>query len=191
MDPMGQEAGATEENAACFELYLAGGRAGHSCVHVPRPQLFATRRLSMSHVAARRRHAGASAEELQALRVQLMQHALPFVQGYIWQHDRFNLQLSATAQPPWEKQRARQAQAAPVAPSFWGLLRFGDNIEDEWFLVWLLLELSRAFPVTARCGLWLWRPCRLAGWHGRQARHRQHPRLPPAAGCGTTTGSSC
>jgi hypothetical protein len=26
-----------------------------------------------------------------------------------------------------------------------GVVRFGDNIEDEWFIVFLLFELSKAF----------------------------------------------
>jgi hypothetical protein len=28
----------------------------------------------------------------------------------------------------------------------YGRTRFGDNIEDEWFIVFLLFELSKAFP---------------------------------------------
>lgn len=35
------------------------------------------------------------------------------------------------------------ASLAPEPPCLWGLVRFGDNIEDEWFIVWLLMELTR------------------------------------------------
>lgn len=37
-----------------------------------------------------------------------------------------------------------------AAPHLWGTVAFGDNLEDEWFVVWLLLELTRAFPVATR-----------------------------------------
>ena len=44
----------------------------------------------------------------------------------------------------------RPVQAA-AGPYLWGSTAFGDNVEDEWFLVWLLLELTRKLPgSTAR-----------------------------------------
>ena len=100
-------------------------------------------------------------KELEALRSQLLDHVLPLIRGYIWQRDRFNLQLSTQRQAPWQRARssgARRRDAAAAAdaigsmpPHLWGSVSFGDNIEDEWLVVWLLLELTRAFPVTARC----------------------------------------
>ena len=40
---------------------------------------------------------------------------------------------------------------SPAGSSFyWGSVKFGENIEDEWFITWLLLELTREFPVAAR-----------------------------------------
>jgi hypothetical protein len=76
-----------------------------------------------------------------------LQHLLPSLEGYIWQRDRFALHASARRRAPW--QRAAGAGGA-LPPHLWGSLGFGDNVEDEWFVVWLLLELTRAFPVTAR-----------------------------------------
>ncbi|KAG0475183.1 hypothetical protein HPP92_014869 [Vanilla planifolia] len=38
------------------------------------------------------------------------------------------------------------AFAAPPIPHLHGKTRFGDNLEDEWFIVFLLFEISRAFP---------------------------------------------
>ncbi|KAG0475162.1 hypothetical protein HPP92_014848 [Vanilla planifolia] len=38
------------------------------------------------------------------------------------------------------------AFAAPPIPHLHGKTRFGDNLEDEWFVVFLLFEISRAFP---------------------------------------------
>jgi hypothetical protein len=52
----------------------------------------------------------------------------------------------------WE--RGSSAPVAPPHPAhplfLWGSVNFGDNIEDEWFITWLLLELTRSFPVSAR-----------------------------------------
>ena len=116
----------------------------------------------------RRCRADLAGDELRALQAQLLDHLLPFLQGYIWQRDRFSLQLSTERAAPWQqrrgaaaggssRRRAASAAAAPqqaqqqLPPHLWGSVGFGDNIEDEWFIVWLLLELTRAFPVTARC----------------------------------------
>lgn len=33
--------------------------------------------------------------------------------------------------------------AEDLAPHLWGSINFGDNLEDEWFATWLLLELTR------------------------------------------------
>lgn len=54
----------------------------------------------------------------------------PFLGGYIWQWDAFQLQLEG------------ELGGNPVLR---GETRFGDNVMDEWFIVFLLAELSRAF----------------------------------------------
>lgn len=33
--------------------------------------------------------------------------------------------------------------AAQELPHLWGRTRFGDSVDDEWFIVWLLFQLSR------------------------------------------------
>ena len=33
-----------------------------------------------------------------------------------------------------------------VPSHLWGRTDFGDNIEDEWFIVFLLFELTKRFP---------------------------------------------
>ncbi|KAJ0097631.1 hypothetical protein Patl1_28332 [Pistacia atlantica] len=70
-----------------------------------------------------------STSSLQSHHLQILHHLSPFVSDYIWQHQSFSLSLSD----------------APV-PHLRGRLRFGDNLEDEWFTVFLLFEISRAFP---------------------------------------------
>jgi hypothetical protein len=40
-----------------------------------------------------------------------------------------------------------QQQAGP--PCLWGAVTFGDNVEDEWYVTWLLTELTRGLPGLA------------------------------------------
>ena len=35
-----------------------------------------------------------------------------------------------------------------VPDHLYGETNFGDNIDDEWFIVYLLFELTKAFPQT-------------------------------------------
>ena len=86
-------------------------------------------------------HVGAAAEDAQALCVELTNHVLPRLESYIWQRDRFSLRVGARERPPWQ----RGEQDAVLPPTLWGSVAFGDNIEDEWFIVWLLLDITRRF----------------------------------------------
>ncbi|KAG1659524.1 Protein ecdysoneless [Nymphon striatum] len=52
---------------------------------------------------------------------------------YIWQCEPFSLNIGSDT-----------GDALPCHLK--GLTKFGDNVEDEWFIVYLLLELTRAFP---------------------------------------------
>ena len=79
------------------------------------------------------------AEALEACRAACMSHLEPHLDGYIWQRDPFQLEVVAAS-------GARAASPAHLA----GATAFGDNVEDEWFIVWLLVELTRAFPTLAR-----------------------------------------
>jgi len=36
-----------------------------------------------------------------------------------------------------------QQQQQEQQPCLWGVVRYGDNVEDEWFVVWLLLQLTQ------------------------------------------------
>jgi hypothetical protein len=109
--------------------------------------------------------AGEDASDLPGLANRMLAHLLPHLSGYIWQRDRFDLAASPPHPPPWRQKlcRARQKQAAPAPapPCLWGSVGFGDNVEDEWLLVWLLLELTRVFRVTARCA------CARTTWAGQ------------------------
>ncbi|KAL8038343.1 hypothetical protein ABFX02_11G101100 [Erythranthe guttata] len=73
--------------------------------------------------------AAAAAAELQSLHLQILHHIAQFTDPYIWQHEPFL--LSVTPSP---------------VPHLSGHLRFGDNLEDEWFVVFLLFGISKTFP---------------------------------------------
>lgn len=68
-------------------------------------------------------------EELQSLHLQILNYVEPLTAPYIWQHQPFSLSITP----------------APV-PHLSGHLRFGDNLEDEWFVVHILFEISKKFP---------------------------------------------
>uniref|UniRef100_H9GV13 Ecdysoneless cell cycle regulator n=1 Tax=Anolis carolinensis TaxID=28377 RepID=H9GV13_ANOCA len=56
----------------------------------------------------------------------------PILVSYIWQYQPFNLKYKP----------AKGDIPAHIA----GLTKFGDNIEDEWFIVYLLKEITKEFP---------------------------------------------
>jgi len=70
------------------------------------------------------------------------------IKDYIWQDEPFSLTLvegleSSSLEPavPFAKDDAIPVQAC----HFFGSTRFGDNIEDEWFIVHVLQEMSKKF----------------------------------------------
>jgi SGT1 protein len=72
-------------------------------------------------------------------------HALDFVaqqaHGRIWQQQRLVLHNGCKERAPWwGRQQPADRQC------LWGATAFGDNVEDEWFIVWLLLELTEVHP---------------------------------------------
>lgn len=75
--------------------------------------------------------------QLQALHIQILQTLSPHAKDYIWQHEPFNLSLSSTSNP--------NCICSSQIPHLHGKLRYGDNLEDEWFTVFLLFETSRRF----------------------------------------------
>ena len=67
-------------------------------------------------------------------------HMAPLVAGYLWQRDPFALGVLA-------------AEGREGLACLGGAAHVGDAVEDEWFITWLLFDLTRALPqLTARCG---------------------------------------
>lgn len=55
---------------------------------------------------------------------------------------------------PHEQQHKKQQTPSEQQqqPFLWGVVRYEDSVEDEWFVVWLLLLLTRQLPgCSARC----------------------------------------
>jgi hypothetical protein len=95
---------------------------------------------------------GASQAQLEAFAEQSNAYlSQNFIRDYIWQDEPFKLRLSSVANHrlrPLDPQQAKNKKfEAPSEPNHLvGQTRFGDNIDDEWFIVFLLLELSKKFP---------------------------------------------
>ncbi|XP_042314913.1 protein ecdysoneless homolog isoform X2 [Sceloporus undulatus] len=71
-------------------------------------------------------------EILQQYIERILAHFAPMLVSYIWQYQPFNLKYKP----------AKGDIPAHIA----GLTKFGDNIEDEWFIVYLIKEITKEFP---------------------------------------------
>jgi len=58
----------------------------------------------------------------------------PIIDDFIWENEPFSL--------------ITKPSKGDVPAHLYGRTKFGDNIDDEWFIVSLLFELSRNFPDT-------------------------------------------
>jgi hypothetical protein len=74
---------------------------------------------------------------LQARATQMMYFLQPWTRDYIWHRDDFVLA------PHWA---GASAEATDVRRVLYGRVYWGENIDDEWFVVWLLLQLTRRWP---------------------------------------------
>ncbi|KAG0632333.1 hypothetical protein M758_1G320500 [Ceratodon purpureus] len=70
-------------------------------------------------------------EHLYELRGAILRELQPLLEGYVWQQEGFNLEVVGGT--------GRKGHLA-------GSTRFGDNIEDEWFIVYLLRLASQSVP---------------------------------------------
>ncbi|KAJ7953517.1 SGT1 [Quillaja saponaria] len=74
---------------------------------------------------------------LQSLHLQILQTLSPFTTNYIWQHEPFTLSPSSVPKP--------SCPCSSDIPHLHGKLRYGDNLDDEWFTVFLLFHVSLQF----------------------------------------------
>ncbi|XP_051578631.1 protein ecdysoneless homolog [Myxocyprinus asiaticus] len=68
---------------------------------------------------------------LQQLLENILAEVAPLLVQYIWQHQPFNLRY--------------HPEKGDVPAHLGGVTEFGDNVEDEWFIVYLLKHITRTF----------------------------------------------
>ncbi|XP_010791715.1 protein ecdysoneless homolog [Notothenia coriiceps] len=74
-------------------------------------------------------------EHLTQLVEEILAKVAPLLIQYIWQHQSFNLKY--------------HPEKGGVPAHIGGSIQFGDNVEDEWFIVYLLQQITEAFPDLA------------------------------------------
>ncbi|XP_042358684.1 protein ecdysoneless homolog [Plectropomus leopardus] len=74
-------------------------------------------------------------EHLTHLVEEILTKFAPLLMQYIWQHQSFNLKY--------------HSEKGGVPAHIGGSTQFGDNVEDEWFIVYLLQQITEAFPELA------------------------------------------
>ncbi|GAQ92583.1 hypothetical protein KFL_010610030 [Klebsormidium nitens] len=95
-----------------------------------------------------------SRQLLEECKMALLNLVQPIIDGYIWQKDAFDLRVVDIpgVGPGWKVEDGEQAGGGTadtaVPPHLYGSSRFGDNIDDEWFIVFLLMYISRCFPAV-------------------------------------------
>ncbi|CAM6109907.1 unnamed protein product [Calypogeia fissa] len=102
-------------------------------------------------------------ERLEGLKSQSLSIVRPLAEGYIWQHEPFNLRACSSSSALVSSSRSAKGSksgeywesdsllsefegADDFVPHLSGRVKFGDNLEDEWFVVYLLFEISRRIP---------------------------------------------
>ncbi|XP_026212217.1 protein ecdysoneless homolog [Anabas testudineus] len=74
-------------------------------------------------------------EHFSRLVEEIMAKVAPLLIQYIWQHQSFNLKY--------------HPEKEGVPAHIGGSTQFGDNVDDEWFIVYLLRQITQAFPKLA------------------------------------------
>ncbi|KAJ0985031.1 hypothetical protein J5N97_003387 [Dioscorea zingiberensis] len=78
-----------------------------------------------------------SAASLPLLHLRILRFLSPYLHDYLWHHDPFLISISSGS---------CSSVAPAIFPHLHGKLRYGDNLDDEWFAVFLLFEISREVP---------------------------------------------
>lgn len=67
--------------------------------------------------------------------------AQEIVREYMWHQEPFILRL-----PTKEDVQNFETEMQTNVNYLYGTTKFGDNVEDEWFIVHILLEITKRFP---------------------------------------------
>ncbi|KAI8372944.1 SGT1 protein-domain-containing protein [Radiomyces spectabilis] len=74
--------------------------------------------------------------KLQNQRIVITDFIQPWIRDYLWQKDRFSLSIGY------------DDRNDPAYPFLYGVTRFGDCVNDQWFIIYLLREISKKLPET-------------------------------------------
>jgi len=77
-------------------------------------------------------------EEATNLLKKMKEKTVELTGEYIWHRDTFDFEIMTKSQ--------KEKIGVDDIMCFYGVTRFGDNIEDEWFIVYLLKRLTEEFP---------------------------------------------
>ncbi|XP_050428498.1 protein ecdysoneless [Adelges cooleyi] len=65
---------------------------------------------------------------------------------YIWHKDRFNLIPRFCPAIELRQSLSQYSNNELLSPHLYGVTHYGENIEDEWFIVYLLREITKKYP---------------------------------------------
>ncbi|CAO3648318.1 unnamed protein product [Cunninghamella blakesleeana] len=71
--------------------------------------------------------------QLDQTRSSILSFIRPIIKDYLWQKDGFQLSI------------AHNNKKDPLYPFLFGITRFGDCLHDEWFIIYLLYEISKQY----------------------------------------------
>ena len=81
-------------------------------------------------------------KQLRALKKLCLKLVDQFVGDYVWHLEGFKLQVS-TREHPCDRGYVPDDSKTLRCGHLWGQTWYGDNVEDEWFILWLLKEITR------------------------------------------------
>lgn len=84
-------------------------------------------------------------ESLESLLQDINAFVDEFSRPYIWHKDRFHLKIRDQNDELFESVVKNAENGSMEAPFLYGVSHFGENIQDEWFIVAILLELTKKF----------------------------------------------
>jgi len=77
---------------------------------------------------------------LEKVRIECLGYISRLTEGYIWHKEGFNLDIVVGGEE--DDSTLDEGQSLPCL-HLQGATEFGDNIEDEWFITWLLFQFSK------------------------------------------------
>lgn len=82
----------------------------------------------------------------QSIQTQILETISPYLQDYIWQHQPFHLSVF---DPSISIPSCTICGTNVTLAHLHGSTKYGDNVEDEWFIVSLLVVISKKFPALS------------------------------------------